>query len=82
MRKKELVLVHQLLTQLHSNFEEELPDGVTTRRYGELDVSPVDFHGSSKKQQKHAVLSLVNDITDSIEEQEGETMVKAHGADD
>jgi hypothetical protein len=71
MKKQELIHLHGLLAEVHTQVEawEEMPVG--TPSYDELGVRPTSIH-KSKTDHKAAVFELASGITDAMDEQEAE----------
>jgi hypothetical protein len=66
MRKQELVYLHGLLRQVREYYERERGEPVETPGYDTCDVSPTAIH-QSKADQEEAVLTLLAELTESME---------------
>jgi hypothetical protein len=71
MKKQELIHLHGLLAEVHTQVEawEEMP--VETPSYDELGVRPTSIH-KSKTDHKAAVFELASGITSAMDEEETE----------
>ncbi|MFD1684333.1 UPF0058 family protein [Halobellus litoreus] len=69
MKKQELIHLHGLLAEVHTQVEAWEDDDVSLEAYNELGVRPTSIH-KSKTDHKAAVFKLVKGITASFEEAE------------
>ena len=73
MKKQELIHLHGLLAEVHTQIEEWDDDEVPLTAYNELGVKPTSIH-KSKTDHKAAVFKLVKGITSSLDEAEQEAV--------
>ncbi|MFA1610264.1 UPF0058 family protein [Halobellus rubicundus] len=69
MKKQELIHLHGLLAEVHTQVEAWEDEEVPLEAYNELGVRPTSIH-KSKTDHKAAVFKLVKGITSSMEEVE------------
>ena len=69
MKKQELIHLHGLLAEVHTQVEAWEDDDVSLEAYNEPGVRPTSIH-KSKTDHKAAVFKLVKGITTSFEEVE------------
>ncbi|WP_144902141.1 UPF0058 family protein [Halobellus captivus] len=69
MKKQELIHLHGLLAEVHTQVEMWEDDDVSLEAYNELGVRPTSIH-KSKTDHKAAVFKLVKGITSSLDETE------------
>jgi len=69
MKKQELIHLHGLLAEVHTQVEAWEDEEVSLEAYNELGVRPTSIH-KSKTDHKAAVFKLVKGITSSMEEVE------------
>jgi hypothetical protein len=71
MKKQELIHLHGLLAEVHTQVEAWEKADVDTPSYDELGVRPTSIH-KSKTDHKAAVFELATGITAAMDEQETE----------
>jgi hypothetical protein len=71
MKKQELIHLHGLLAEVHTQIETWEDADVPLTAYDELGVRPTSIH-KSKTDHKAAVFKLISGITESIENKESE----------
>jgi hypothetical protein len=71
MKKQELIHLHGLLAEVHSQVEAWDENEVELTEYVELGVRPTSIH-KSKTDHKAAVFKIAKGITSSLEEPEAE----------
>ena len=71
MKKQELIHLHGLLAEVHSQIEKWDNDEISLTEYNELGVQPTSIH-KSKTDHKAAVFKLAKGITSSMDEAEQE----------
>jgi hypothetical protein len=71
MKKQELIHLHGLLAEVHTQVESWEDEDVPLTAYNELGVRPTSIH-KSKTDHKAAVFKLIKGITASLEESEQE----------
>ena len=69
MKKQELIHLHGLLAEVHTQVESWEDEEVPLEAYNELGVRPTSIH-KSKTDHKDAVFRLITGITDSFDEEE------------
>ncbi|WP_336021801.1 UPF0058 family protein [Halobellus salinisoli] len=69
MKKQELIHLHGLLAEVHTQVEMWEDEDVSLEAYNELGVRPTSIH-KSKTDHKAAVFKLVKGITSSLDEAE------------
>lgn len=67
MKKQELIHTHGLIAQIQTHCEDENELNIQTPEYEELGVKPTSIH-KSKTDHKEAVLTLVTEVADEVEE--------------
>jgi hypothetical protein len=72
MKKDELIHLHSLLAVVYEYCEGKQGQDIDTAHYTSLNVSPTAVY-QPKEEQRKAVLSLLNAITASINEEEEKT---------
>ena len=68
MKKQELIHLHGLLAEVHTQVEAWEDDDVSLEAYNELGVRPTSIH-KSKTDHKAAVFALAKGITSEMEEE-------------
>ena len=71
MKKQELIHLHGLLAEIHTQVENWDEEEVDLTAYNELGVQPTSIH-RSKTDHKAAVFKLAEGITSSMDEAEQE----------
>ncbi|RLM59718.1 metal-binding protein [Halobellus sp. Atlit-31R] len=71
MKKQELIHLHGLLAEVHTQVEAWEDEEVSLEAYNELGVRPTSIH-KSKTDHKAAVFKLVKGITASLDDVEQE----------
>jgi hypothetical protein len=69
MKKQELIHLHGLLAEVHTQVESWENEEVPLEAYNELGVRPTSIH-KSKTDHKAAVFKLIKGITGSLDEAE------------
>ncbi len=69
MKKQELIHLHGLLAEVHTQVESWEDEEVPLEAYNELGVRPTSIH-KSKTDHKDAVFRLITGITGSFDEEE------------
>ncbi|SDX62840.1 UPF0058 family protein [Halobellus clavatus] len=76
MKKQELIHLHGLLAEVHTQVESWEDEEVSLEAYNELGVRPTSIH-KSKTDHKAAVFKLVKGITSSMDEVEQDRVAAA-----
>ncbi|MFB6251800.1 MAG: UPF0058 family protein [Halobellus sp.] len=76
MKKQELIHLHGLLAEVHTQVESWEDEEVPLEAYNELGVRPTSIH-KSKTDHKAAVFKLVKGITSSMDEVEQDRVAAA-----
>ena len=80
MKKQELIHLHGLLAEVHTQVESWDENDVSLEAYNELGVRPTSIH-KSKTDHKDAVFRLISGITASFDGEEDERTRVAATAD-
>ena len=76
MKKQELIHLHGLLAEVHTQIEEWDDDEVPLTAYNELGVRPTSIH-KSKTDHKAAVFALADELTDDMAAESDEPLTLA-----
>ncbi|MFB6092042.1 MAG: UPF0058 family protein [Haloquadratum sp.] len=76
MKKQELIHLHGLLAEVHTQVEAWEDEEVPLEAYNELGVRPTSIH-KSKTDHKAAVFKLVKGITSSLDDVEQDRVAAA-----